>query len=111
MFYVLTVLAIVVISTGLTLVVGSGGDRLLKVTSTLLFVTGAMILLALGRGYPLLKEEYRTRTLQWLYEPLKGTPDWVLWGGILTMGVLIGLSVLCLVDDFVHLPRRKGGRH
>lgn len=106
MFYVLTVLAIVVLSTGVTLAVGSGGDKLLMVTSALLFITGGMILLALGRGYPLLKEEHRTEMLQWLYEPLKHTPDWVLWGGILTIGVLLGLMTLYLVDYLV--TRQKG---
>ena len=110
MFYVLTVLAVVVISTGLTLAVGSGGDRLLKVTSALLFITGGMILLALGRGYPLLKEEHRTKTLQWLYEPLSTIPNWVLWSGIVTIGLLLGISLVLIIDEDVNpWPLRKGG--
>lgn len=68
---------------------------------TSLFWTARSTIQYLSKDEPLL----------WLYKPLASLPEWVGYMGAAITVVLWVMAITLLVDDFVHLPRRKkGGR-
>ncbi|QCT40804.1 hypothetical protein FBF24_02795 [Candidatus Saccharibacteria bacterium oral taxon 488] len=105
----LTIIIGVIIVLGGILVLTSENDSL-ALTNGIMFTTlGLTALFWTARG----TVQYLSKdsSLLWLYRPLATLPEWVGYVGLAVTAGLLILSVVFLVDDFVHLPRRKGGNY
>lgn len=105
----LTIIIGVIIVLGGILVLTSENDSLALTNGIMFAVFGATALFWTARGtVQYLRDD---SDLLWLYGPLASLPEWVGYIGLAVTAGLLILSVVFLVDDFVHLPRRKkGGR-
>ncbi|QJU08447.1 hypothetical protein FBF28_02625 [Candidatus Saccharibacteria bacterium oral taxon 488] len=106
----LTIIIAIVIVLGVVMIVTSEGESL-PLTNGMMFATfGATALFWIARvTTPYLRKD---AGLLWLYKPISTLPEWVGYVGLAVTAGLLILSVVFLVDDFVHLPRRrKGGNY
>ena len=84
-------------------------DTFGRATGSAMAVFGVTAFIAVGKTSE--KDGYTPSLLKFIFRPFADMPDWVLIGGISIAVVLAAIATFALVDDFVHLPRRKkGGR-
>ena len=105
----LTIIIGVIIVLGIVMIMTSEGDSLPLVNGMVFATFGATALFWVARGT--IQYLPSNSSLLWLYRPLATLPEWVGYVGLAVTAGLLILSVVFLVDDFAHLPRRKGGRH
>ena len=106
-FEILTIIIAMIIIVGVTLVMLSRYDSLLTVNGAMLTTFGLTVLFWTARGNVSYIRE--SSAVRWLYKPLADLPEWVGYTGLAVTAGLLVASIAFLVDDFVHLPRRKGG--
>ncbi|QHU92199.1 hypothetical protein GWK76_02615 [Candidatus Saccharibacteria bacterium oral taxon 488] len=106
---ILTILIIAAIVMGIMTSVASAGDKFTMVSGVMFTIFGLTALYwTAGAVAPHL---HKDSTVSWLYKPLASLPEWVGYVGAAITVVLWVMAIALLVDDFVHLPRRKkGGR-
>ena len=104
----LTIIIIGAIMMGIMTSVASAGDKFTMVSGVMFTIFGTTALFWVAKAVnPLRKDP----AVGWLYRPLADMPEWIGYAGIAITAVLWVLSIVFLVDDFAHLPRRKkGGR-
>ena len=104
----LTIIIIASIVMGIVTTMASAGDKFARMSGVMFATFGATSLLWVARvTTPYLRKD---SGLLWLYRPLADMPEWIGYVGIAITVVLWVMAVALLVDDFVHLSRRKGGR-
>ena len=106
----LTIIIGLVIVTGGALIATSKDNNFILVSGMMTSALGLTALYWVAKATaPYLREE--AESIRWLYKPLASLPEWVGYVGVAITAILWIVSVALLVDDFVHLPRRKkGGR-
>lgn len=104
----LTIIICLVIIIGGILIATSKDDHFALAGGMMFAIFGATALFWVARGT--IRYLSKDSSLLWLYRPLATLPEWVGYVGLAVTAGLLILSVVFLVDDFVHLPRRKGGR-
>lgn len=105
----LTIIIIASIVMGIVTTMTSAGDKFTMVSGVMFTIFGLTALYwTAGAVAPHLRKD---STVGWLYKPLASLPEWVGYIGAAITAILWVVAVALLVDDFVHLPRRKGGRH
>ena len=105
----LTIIIAIVIVLGVVMIVTSERESLLMINGMMFAIFGATALFWIAKGT--IRYLRDSSDLLWLYRPLATLPEWVGYVGLAVTAGLLILSVVFLVDDFVHLPRRKkGGR-
>lgn len=106
----LTIIIAIIIILGIVIVTTSEGESL-PLTNGMMFATfGATALFWIARvTTPYLRKD---TGLLWLYKPIATLPEWVGYVGVATTAILWVVAVALLVDDYIHLPRRrKGGNY
>lgn len=106
----LTIIIAIVIVLGVVMIVTSEGESL-PLTNGMMFATfGATALFWIARvTTPYLRKD---AGLLWLYKPISTLPEWAGYVGIAITATLWVVAVALLVDDYIHLPRRrKGGNY
>lgn len=107
----LTIIIATIIALGVVMIMTSEGDSLPLVNGMIFATFGATALFWIAKG----TVQYLRGDgsgLLWLYRPLATLPEWVGYIGMATTAGLLVISIALLVDDYIHLPRRrKGGRH
>lgn len=105
----LTIIIGVTIVLGIVITATSRDDSFLMVSGMMITVFGLTALYWTTKSVaPHLRKD---STIGWLYKPIASLPEWVGHAGLGATAVLWVLSIVFLVDDFAHLPRRKkGGR-
>ena len=102
----LTILIIGAIMMGIMIAMAAD-DKFTAVSGVMFTVFGLTALFWTARAVnPRLHED---SAVSWLYKPLASLPEWVGYAGIGATVALWVVAVTFLVDDFAHLPRRKGG--
>ena len=100
----LTIIVLATALTGAIIFMTRDGSVFIGLTGLMLFFVGVTALLAVAKDhYP------QTSTLEWLYQPLSEVPSWLIVVNLVLIVVLLVAIIFTLVDDLVHLPRRKGG--
>lgn len=109
MLEVLTIIIIAATIVGIVTSVASKGDEFIMTSGIMFTAFGLTALFWVAKAVgPYLRVSEGTG---WFYRPLATLPEWIGYAGIATTAILWVVSVALLVDDFAHLPRRKGGRH
>lgn len=103
----LTILIIGAIMMGIMTAMAAD-DKFTAVSGVMFTVFGATSLFWTAKGT--IQYLSKDSSLLWLYGPLATLPEWVGYTGAAITVVLWVMAVALLVDDFVHLSRRKGGR-
>lgn len=105
----LTIIIGVTIVLGIVITATSRDDRFLMVSGMMFAAFGVTALFWVAKAVgPYLRV---SEGIGWFYRPLANLPEWIGYAGIATTALLWTVAVAFLVDDFVHLPRRKGGSH
>lgn len=105
----LTIILAMIIVVGVVMIMTSEGDSLPLVNGMMFTVFSTTALFWTARG----TVQYlpSNSSLLWLYKPISTLPEWAGYVGLAVTAALLILSIVFLVDDFIHLPRRKkGGR-
>lgn len=104
----LTIIITILVAAAMALALISD-DTFGKATGLAMAVFGITAFIAVGKTSE--KEGYTPSLLKFFFRPFAEVPDWVLIGGISIAAVLAAIATFALVDDYIHLPRRKkGGR-
>ena len=105
----LTIIIATIIVLGGILIATSKGDHFVLVGGMMITVFGLTALYWTTKSVaPHLRKD---STLGWLYKLIASLPEWVGHVGFGATVALWAVAVVFMVDDFVHLPRRKkGGR-
>ncbi len=105
---ILTIIIIAAILAGIMTTVAAD-DNFTAVSGAMFTVFGTTALFWTARST--IQYLSKDEPLLWLYKPLSVLPEWVGYVGAAITVVLWVMAIALLVDDFAHLPRRKGGRH
>ena len=109
MLEALTIIIIAAIVLGAVTSMASMNDKFTTVSGLMFTVFGFTALFWVAR---VTTPYLRNASLLWLYKPISALPEWLGYTGIAVTAVLWVLAIVFLVDDFVHLPRRrKGGNY
>ena len=105
----LTIIIIASIVMGIVTTMASAGDKFARMSGVMFATFGVTALFWVAKAVgPYLRV---SEGIGWFYRPLANLPEWIGYAGIAITAILWVVSVALLVDDFVHLPRRKkGGR-
>lgn len=103
----LTIIIGVIIVLGVVMIMTSEGDSLPLVNGMVFATFGATALFWTAKGT--IQYLSKDSSLLWLYKPISTLPEWAGYVGLAVTAGLLIVSIAFLVDDFVHLPRRKGG--
>ena len=105
----LTIIITVIVVVGIVITATSRNDSFLMVSGMMIASFGATALYWVAKNVaPHLQGDSK---IEWLYKPLASLPVWLGHMGIGATIALWVVAVTFMVDDFVHLPRRKkGGR-
>ena len=105
----LTIIIATIIALGVVIIVTSENDKLILTNGVMFTIFGATALFWVAKGT--IQYLHQGSSLLWLYRPISTLPEWVGYVGLAVTAALLILSIVFLVDDFIHLPRRKkGGR-
>lgn len=103
----LTIIIIASIVMGVVTTMASTGDKFARMSGVMFATFGVTALFWVVKAVTPLRKD---SAVSWLYRPLADMPEWIGYVGIAVTAVLWVLAIVFLVDDFAHLPRRKGGR-
>ncbi|QHU90485.1 hypothetical protein GWK74_03060 [Candidatus Saccharibacteria bacterium oral taxon 488] len=106
----LTIIIATIIVLGVVIITTSRDDSFLMVSGMMIASFGATALYWVAKNVaPHLR---RDSTIGWLYKPIASLPEWMGHAGLGATAVLWILAIVFLVDDYIHLPRRrKGGNY
>ncbi|WLD46898.1 hypothetical protein [Candidatus Nanosynbacter lyticus] len=105
----LTIIIIASIVLGAVTSVASKSDEFIMTSGIMFTVFGLTALFWVARvTTPYLRKD---SGLLWLYKPLASLPEWMGHAGLGATAVLWILAIVFLVDDYIHLPRRRKGGH
>ena len=106
----LTIIIATIIVLGVVIITTSRDDSFLMVSGMMIASFGATALYWVAKNVaPHLR---RDSTIGWLYKPIASLPEWMGHAGLGATAVLWILAIVFLVDDDIHLPRRrKGGNY
>lgn len=108
MLEALTIIIIAAIVLGAVTSMASMNDKFTTVSGLMFTVFGFTALFWTAKAVgPYLRV---SEGIGWFYRPLANLPEWIGYAGVATTALLWTVAVAFLVDDFVHLPRQKGGR-
>ena len=105
----LTIIIIASTIIGIVTSVASKGDEFIMTSGIMFTVFGLTALFWVAKAVgPYLRA---SEGIEWFYRSLATLPEWIGYTGIAITAILWVVSVALLVDDFVHLPRRRKGEH
>ena len=103
----LTIIIATIIVLGVVIITTSRDDSFLMVSGMMIASFGATALYWVAKNVaPHLR---RDSTIGWLYKPIASLPEWMGHAGLGATAVLWILAIVFLVDDDIHLPRRRTG--
>ena len=104
----LTIIITVIVVAGIVITATSRNDSFLMVSGMMIASFGTTALYWVAKNVaPHLRKD---STIGWLYKPIASLPEWMGHAGLGATAVLWVLAIVFLVDDYIHLSRRKGGR-
>ena len=106
----LTIILAVIVVVGVVMIMTSENDKLILTNGIMFAVFGMTAIFWTARGT--IQYLSKDESLLWLYKPISTLPEWAGYVGLAVTAALLILSIVFLVDDFIHLPRRrKGGNY
>lgn len=109
MLEVLLVIIVVFTAAGASLAIAASGDTFVRLSGMAMATLGITAFCRIGT----LLERGRA-TPPWLepfFRPFADVPDYFTVAGLTAAGTMAVAAIVALVDDYIHLPRRKkGGR-
>ena len=106
----LTIVIGVTIVLGIVITATSRDDGFTAVSGLMFAIFGTTSLFWIAKGT--IQYLSKDSSLLWLYKPIAALPEWVGYVGVAITAILWVVAVALLVDDYIHLPRRrKGGNY